>query len=736
MEKAKQLREERKNGMSQKDAAEATFTPQVNKRPSYLNDRKDSLDNEVQIRSDDIFEQPLPGNRPKPQVYDAYQGLPSPGSDALGREMKKHPSSDNYSNQNYNNNNGYNNASYGNDKVSDAQYKSQFLQQYETEKRNKMEKAKQQQMQQEQMQRNQYQNDDDNDAFFNQLRSDNNKSSGPGWNNDTTTNGFASKKSNVPPKQVAPRQRHGTPPEYSASSNPRPISNSNDLPASAAQRNSSIPSRHQKPAPEWNNDTDASRMYDMPPPRVTPTKVSPRPSAIPQLKLLKSKIRSSDASSGASRASLGGMSRSSSSGQPMGGVGNDEYSPPGAGAGGRKTAPNYGNYPEQEDEYAPKVVVRGGRRAPQLQQQQQPVEPQYSQPPSQRQQQQDFGYQPSFSSNTGPPARQAPVRVDVGETDNNNSKPQYNSRWDDDEPQQERKAIVPPHIARRQAAAAAQQQSQPPPQQQQQQQAPVRNSQSNFQQPQQQQQQYQPPVRQQQAPPPQQQQQQYQQSRPAPAAAPSMMSEYPDPSPYPEESVGEQMECPTCGRKFNPAPYEKHIKICAKVFVQKRKAFDSAAMRIEAIAETAPDAVQILTKAQKEEKKKAALEAKKAKAKAKPDPVEQPLNNATAGGGDNAKWKAESNAFREAMKAARQYSQAVASGKTPPPPVISSAPDPSLIQCPHCSRRFNEKAAERHIPQCQNIINKPKTLARGKGGGGGVNGAPAAAAKAAAKGRR
>ena len=33
----------------------------------------------------------------------------------------------------------------------------------------------------------------------------------------------------------------------------------------------------------------------------------------------------------------------------------------------------------------------------------------------------------------------------------------------------------------------------------------------------------------------------------------------------------DQRQCPDCGRKFNPIPYEKHIKICAKVFLQKRK---------------------------------------------------------------------------------------------------------------------------------------------------------------------
>lgn len=31
-----------------------------------------------------------------------------------------------------------------------------------------------------------------------------------------------------------------------------------------------------------------------------------------------------------------------------------------------------------------------------------------------------------------------------------------------------------------------------------------------------------------------------------------------------------------------------------------------------------------------------------------------------------------------------------------------------MQECPHCHRRFNKKAAERHIPRCQNIQHKPK----------------------------
>ena len=87
------------------------------------------------------------------------------------------------------------------------------------------------------------------------------------------------------------------------------------------------------------------------------------------------------------------------------------------------------------------------------------------------------------------------------------------------------------------------------------------------------------------------------------------------------------------------------------------------------------------------------------------------------------------------MKAARQYSKAVAEGKPLPPPV-ASAPDKSLVPCPHCGRTFNEKAADRHIPQCQNIKARPMALKRGAGGGGGVNGSLTATAGASGKMKR
>ena len=42
------------------------------------------------------------------------------------------------------------------------------------------------------------------------------------------------------------------------------------------------------------------------------------------------------------------------------------------------------------------------------------------------------------------------------------------------------------------------------------------------------------------------------------------------------------------------------------------------------------------------------------------------------------------------------------------PPPKPSAPDPSLVPCPHCGRRFNETAGERHMQHCKNIKAKVK----------------------------
>ena len=52
----------------------------------------------------------------------------------------------------------------------------------------------------------------------------------------------------------------------------------------------------------------------------------------------------------------------------------------------------------------------------------------------------------------------------------------------------------------------------------------------------------------------------------------------PEAPPEYADGPNEQIECPDCGRRFNPGPFEKHVKICKKVFMDKRKGcpFDMA----------------------------------------------------------------------------------------------------------------------------------------------------------------
>jgi hypothetical protein len=65
-----------------------------------------------------------------------------------------------------------------------------------------------------------------------------------------------------------------------------------------------------------------------------------------------------------------------------------------------------------------------------------------------------------------------------------------------------------------------------------------------------------------------------------------------------------------------------------------------------------------------------------------------------------SKWKAQSEAFRSAMKASSGNDTGPTLGKggipIPAPEVYDDR-----TECQFCGRKFNETAAERHIPQCE-----------------------------------
>ncbi|NXK24749.1 ZC21B protein, partial [Arenaria interpres] len=124
--------------------------------------------------------------------------------------------------------------------------------------------------------------------------------------------------------------------------------------------------------------------------------------------------------------------------------------------------------------------------------------------------------------------------------------------------------------------------------------------------------------------------------------------------------------CTTCGRRFAQDVLLRHDPICKKVFNKKRKPFNSLRQRLRG--------TEITT------------------VKRQPPPKKQP--------GKKSNWRQHHKDFINAIRSAKQVTKALKEGRPlPPPPPPSINPD--YIQCPHCSRRFNEAAAERHMKFCE-----------------------------------
>jgi len=133
------------------------------------------------------------------------------------------------------------------------------------------------------------------------------------------------------------------------------------------------------------------------------------------------------------------------------------------------------------------------------------------------------------------------------------------------------------------------------------------------------------------------------------------------------------------------------MKICKKVFQQKRKAFNSAANRLGEME----NAGALIANAQKIGKEKEAV-------------IQHPEGKPAAKKDEKMpEWKKKSLEFRKAMLAAKaaggdEESQAKVEAMDQE---LASAAGPDgvpagMIKCPHCGRTFNELAGERHIAIC------------------------------------
>ncbi|OXB83714.1 UNVERIFIED_CONTAM: hypothetical protein H355_013069, partial [Colinus virginianus] len=110
----------------------------------------------------------------------------------------------------------------------------------------------------------------------------------------------------------------------------------------------------------------------------------------------------------------------------------------------------------------------------------------------------------------------------------------------------------------------------------------------------------------------------------------------------------------------------RHEPICKKAFNKKRKPFDSYKQRLQG--------TDIGT------------------VRRQPPPKNQPVKKSN--------WRQHHEDFINTIQSAREVTKAMREGRPlphPPPPSIN----PDYVQCPYCSRRFNEAAALKHIKFCE-----------------------------------
>jgi len=177
------------------------------------------------------------------------------------------------------------------------------------------------------------------------------------------------------------------------------------------------------------------------------------------------------------------------------------------------------------------------------------------------------------------------------------------------------------------------------------------------------------------------------------------LSAYPQIPPGDVEEGGEEEEdtlsppetCPHCNRSFTrKATFCKHVKICNRVFKQKRKVFDSTANRLGSIVDSSE-----LQRLRKQSNKSNTTQPKKDQKDKIPA------------------WKRESETFRAMIKASRT-NDPVELAKCQAALAVMG-PDESMVSCPHCGRKFNPESAERHINVCRNVFCKKGVPAKKPG---------------------
>ncbi|NXB60909.1 ZC21C protein, partial [Struthidea cinerea] len=137
-------------------------------------------------------------------------------------------------------------------------------------------------------------------------------------------------------------------------------------------------------------------------------------------------------------------------------------------------------------------------------------------------------------------------------------------------------------------------------------------------------------------------------------------------------------QCSFCKRKFLCTRLEKHMSICGKNQDSTRKVFDSSKARTRG------------TELEQYQQWKSSRS---------PQSKTPPRKN---------NWKQKHEALIHIVSQARQVQQILAKGgKVSDLPPLPPIENPDYVACTYCGRKFAPRAAERHIPKCKNIKNRP-----------------------------
>ncbi|XP_077179372.1 zinc finger C2HC domain-containing protein 1C [Paroedura picta] len=176
----------------------------------------------------------------------------------------------------------------------------------------------------------------------------------------------------------------------------------------------------------------------------------------------------------------------------------------------------------------------------------------------------------------------------------------------------------------------------------------------------------------------------------SPAAVPSGQGAPPSYMEAPS-SVEDWGECNFCGRKLYCSRLERHISICSKNHGSKRKVFDSSKARAKGTELETYHLLMGSDTSQKRTSTKSTDDSKQSGMQSK-----------------QSNWRQKHESFINTLRRAREVQRVISKGGKasdilPAPPMEN--PDYKL--CPYCTRQFAPKVAERHIPKCKNIKNRP-----------------------------